>query len=480
MERIFKLSSVLLAFLMGLGLVGCAAEKPVTPVSLTVWHYYNGVQLQAFSDLVAEFNETVGSREGIFVEAYSKGSIDNLRNAVKDAAEHKIGADAMPNIFSAYADYAYELYSEGQLANLSENLSTQERSEYIEAYLSEGAFAGENSVFLFPIAKSTEVLLVNMTDFEPFAAACDIKEQDLSTWEGISSVAEKYYQYTDVLTETPNDGKAFFGRDSMANYILVGCVQLGQPLIQVQNDKVSFNVNRNTMRRLWDNYYVPYISGYFAAFSRFRSDDAKTGNIIALVGSSSGCSYFPDAVTRADGSSYPITAKVFPLPNFEGCSDYAVQQGAGMAVSKADKRTEQAAVTFLKWVTEPQQNIRLSVRTGYLPVQKAANSSELLNQAILKEQLELLPIVEETLKIGMDMSDRYRFFTNIAFKNGYDCRSVIESAMQAQASQDLAEITARIKSGVDRQTALKPFLNDAHFEKWLSDFEEALYKAGNK
>ena len=281
----------------------------------------------------------------------------------------------------------------------------------------------------------------------------------------------------DAMTQPPNDGKAFFGRDSIANYILVGCAQLGHPLIQANDETVSVNVNRSALRRLWDNYYVPYISGYFTALGRFRSDDAKTGDIIALVGSSSGCSYFPSAVTRADGSSYPITAKVFPLPGFAGCERYAVQQGAGMAVAKSDRRTEQAAVSFLKWFASPEQSIRFSARTGYLPVQKAANNGSLLRMAVLNEKLDLLPIVEDTLTIGMDMSEHYRFFTNDAFKNSYACRSVVEDAMQAQANDDLASITAQIKSGVSRQTALEPFLDNAHFERWLSDFERALREA---
>ncbi len=44
--------------------------------------------------------------------------------------------------------------------------------------------------------------------------------------------------------------------------------------------------------KLWDNFYVPYINGYFASYGKFRSDDAKTGDILALVGSSSGAHTF--------------------------------------------------------------------------------------------------------------------------------------------------------------------------------------------
>ncbi len=316
-----------------------------------------------------------------------------------------------------------------------------------------------------------------MTDFAPFAAACNISEQDLNTWEGIVDTAAKYYRYTDALTDAPNDGKAFFGRDSMSNYLLVGCAQLGSPLMQVENGAFSLNLDRSVLRRLWNSYYIPYVSGHFASLGRFRSDDAKTGDIIAFVGSSSGCSYFPSAVTRADGSTYPITAKVFPLPNFAGCERYAVQQGAGMAVAKSDKRTEQAAITFLKWFTEPAQNIRFSACTGYLPVQKAANNGDLLKTVAAREKLELLPVVEDTLRVGMEMSGRYHFFTNAVSESSYACRSIASNAMQAQADHDLAAITAQVHLGVDREAALEPYLGDAHFELWLSDFERALREA---
>ena len=45
---------------------GCSTDKSAVkldssnPVSLEVWHYYNGPQKIAFDDMVSEFNETIG------------------------------------------------------------------------------------------------------------------------------------------------------------------------------------------------------------------------------------------------------------------------------------------------------------------------------------------------------------------------------------------------------------------------------------
>ena len=52
-------------------------------------------------------------------------------------------------------------------------------------------------------------------------------KSDLETVEGLVDTAEKYYNWTDEQTEEPDDGKAFFGRDAMANYMFVGAKQLG-------------------------------------------------------------------------------------------------------------------------------------------------------------------------------------------------------------------------------------------------------------
>lgn len=467
-----------LSILTIISFTGCMTKKSDLPVSLTIWHYYNGMQQQAFSDLISEFNETAGLREGIFIEAYCKGSISDLRNSVIEASEHRVGADEMPDIFLAYADSAYDLYKKNLITDLSPYISKKERSKYIESYLQEGDLSHNGSLMLFPVAKSTEVLMVNMTDYAPFASACNIGEQDLTTWESITDIAEKYYNYTDSLTKTPNDGKAFFGRDSIANYIFIGSSQLGENLFSVESNQLSLNINHDAMRRIWDNYYVPYVSGHFAALGRFRSDDAKTGDIIALVGSSSGASYFPNSVTRADGSSYKIEAKVFPLPNFEGCDKFAVQQGAGMAVTKSDERTERAAVTFLKWFTESKQNLRFCANTGYLPVKENTNDIALLHAAIKSDDIQISPIVEDTLEVGMEMSKTYHFYTNEAFDNAYEFREIVEDSMTNFANTDLDIINALVRSGEDRQKALKPFLDDDHFELWLDAFENDLSREG--
>lgn len=68
---------------------GCSREekKEVSQksVTITVWNYYNGEQLDAFNAKVAEFNDTIGMEQGIVVESHSQGSITDLEENLLNA-----------------------------------------------------------------------------------------------------------------------------------------------------------------------------------------------------------------------------------------------------------------------------------------------------------------------------------------------------------------------------------------------------------
>lgn len=168
----------------------------------------------------------------------------------------------------------------------------------------------------------------------------------------------------------------------MANYIIIGCKQLGLEIFSVRDGEMTLQLDRKIMRKLWDCYYVPTVKGYFGSFGRFRSDDAKTGDIIALVSSTAGATYFPDQVNMEDGASYAIECTMLPVPTFAGGESAIVQQGAGMVVTKSDENTEYAATVFLKWATEAQRNIGFSVSSGYLPVKNEANQLDKILPAL--------------------------------------------------------------------------------------------------
>lgn len=443
------------------------------PTVVTVWHYYNGTQLEAFDQLIQEFNETEGQEQGIVVEAVSQGNVQSLEEAVLDAAEQKAGTGIMPSIFAAYADTAYEVDRLGYVVDIKPYLTEKELEKYVDSYIEEGMFSGDDSLKIFPTAKSTEVFVMNRTDWDKFAEATGAELKQLSTIEGVTDTAEEYYNWTDSLTEEPGDGKAFFGRDAMANYMLIGARQLGVEIFSVSEGRVTLNCDKKVMKKLWENYYVPFVKGYFAASGGFRSDDVKTGNILAFVGSSSGAMFFPKEVVLNDTESYPIELEVLEAPRFKAGEDYAVQQGAGMVVTKTNEKEMYASVQFLKWFTEANQNIRFALSSGYLPVTKEANDLEVIKKLSGDTSESSMKIVEKALETVQNN----KLYTTKAFENGTDARSVLEYAMSDRAEDDRKQVLERMEGGMSLEDAAAEYISEEAFEEWYDGLQEALEKA---
>ena len=582
--------SLLCAAALALGCASCGGAAQSTGKSggtagvthITVWTYYNGDQLESFNKLVDQFNETTGREKGIRVESASQGSMSDLETNVMDAAQGKVGAAAMPNIFSAYADTAYALDQMGMLVDLSQYLTEDERAQYVQDYLDEGDFDGDGSMKIFPVAKSTELMFLNETDWEKFARATGAAYDDLSTVEGLVATAgayydwtdaqtpepddgkalfgrdamanymlvgarqlgdtlfevqdgkmtlnfdkdvarklwdnyyvpfvkgwfaaigrfrsddikvgnvlayvgsnssatffptqvmvnDTYYDWTDAQTPEPDDGKALFGRDAMANYMLVGARQLGDTLFEVQDGKMTLNFDKDVARKLWDNYYVPFVKGWFAAIGRFRSDDIKVGNVLAYVGSNSSATFFPTQVMVNDTESYDIDMTVLPSPKFAGGEDVAVQQGAGMVVTAGTEEEINASVEFLKWFTRPENNISFSVDSGYLPVTTAANDME----AIKTSGLELSPKMESILSNAVQSVKNNTLYTPSAFAGGNKARKVLEYSLSDLASADRATVQERVAAGQPAADAEAEFLTDEYFDAWYGGICTALEK----
>lgn len=468
--KLKKIAAALLAVSM-LPLSACQDSHhvqldPSSPTAIEIWHYYNGAQKEAFDSLVTEFNETVGREKGIVVEAFSQGNVNDLIQKVMDAADKKVGASEIPDVFAAYVDTAYAVDQRGLVASLDPYLSEEDLDQYVDAYIEEGRFDQEGNLKIFPIAKSTEVFMLNKTDWDEFASATGASLDSLSTMEGVTQTAAKYYEWS--------DGKAFFGRDAVANLFITGCKQLGHEIFSVKDGKVTFDTDEATLRKIWDNYYVPMVSGHFGAYGKFRSDDVKTGDLIALVGSTSGSAYFPTQVTLNDTESYDIETLVLPTPIFAGADDYAVQQGAGMVVTKTDEKREYASVEFLKWFTDTQRNLQFSTGSGYLPVKKEANSIEALEAADLDDATDAL---RKTLTVAIDVVNHSTLYTNKAFENGTKARNVLEYCLPDKIQADLEQIQSQVDGGMSHEDAVAQFTTEENFQNWLTDFRQQLEKS---
>ena len=310
--------------------------------------------------------------------------------------------------------------------------------------------------------------MLNETDWLKFAEANNLTYDDLKTLEDIARVSGIYYGWS--------GGKSFFGRDGMANLFIAASKMFGTEIFEVKNGAGKININKEVMKKIWDNYYVPYISGYFSAYGRFRSDDTKVGDILAYVGSTASASFFPDEVT-VDGNVYPIGAKILPAPLFEGGKKVMIQQGAGMVVTKSTPEEEYASAVFLKWFTETGINIEFAALSAYMPVKKEAADYEVLKAHVDGSDITLDRKVDETLKVSLNEIKTSELYSNKAFKGGADARLILERDLQDKAVDDREFVLLTIDLGHSHEEAVALFNTEEKFNEWLENITAKLNEA---
>lgn len=456
---------------------GCQSKQTASlldaknPVTVTIWNYYNGDQLDAFDKLVEEFNRTVGAQKGVVVVNVSQSNINTLADSLLESAQGKAGAQPKPMLAAVYAETAYILDQANALEPLDGYFTAEELNAYVPGFLDEGRFGEGNKLMLFPILKSTELFTANETDWEPFAKATGIALESVKTKEQLAAAAKKYYEWTDSLTpDIREDGRALYGRDSVANYIYVGSFQLGHELFKVDNGKLTVDLDRDTFKTLWDNYYIPFINGYFGAYARFRSEDCKTGKILALTSSSASVGYLPTAVTAADDTTHDIsTYESQDLP-FAGAVNAGVtQQGASYCLLKATPAQMEGAVTFLKWFTQGERNLSFAMMSGYSPVLREENAKEAITKAYGgdpltakgKNILNALLISAESFSAGTPYATK-------PFKGSKEARAILGDALENVARNDRQAVVDAIQAGASREEAVKEFSSDEYFDAWFT------------
>lgn len=463
-------------------LTACSAgEKtaldPKSPVSITLWHYYVGDNKIALETAVDAFNKSAGSEKGVVVNVVAKGSVTELEKAVTDAAKGVINAEAIPDLFSCYPDKALEIDELGKLCDLNDYFSETEKALYVEEFLNDGQFDGQRLLIL-PIVKSTELLYVNETAWNEFAVANGQDANKLSTWEGVYTAAQAYYQWTDAQTpETAGDGKSLMGVDSVANYVIIGNKQLGVEVIDGQNQQVM--LNREVLKKIFDTYYGGMSLGYFNAVGKFRSDDIKAGDLAAYVGSSSGAAYFPTWIEK-DNTQLPIEFMARSYPVFEGGSPYAIQQGAGMSVANSTPEKQEGAAVFLKWFTAEAQNIDFAMTTGYLPVQSGAYENAEFKASL--ENLRTGDAAEKNIAavydIALNQIMERDTYASLPFKGSYEVRFTLEKSLTAMGESGRQNAVSLKEQGLSETEILATLDLNARFEEWLTVIRSRLDESG--
>ena len=397
--RIDYWTALLLVLALLLGCTGCGEKQE--PVTVTIWHVYGGETESPLNDLIDTFNETVGRAQNIRVQVGSVTNTNTIHEAVLASAYGEPGATALPDMFVSYPKTVLALPDADILVDYRDYFSDAELDDFIPAFLAEGEIGGHLTVL--PVAKSTEILFVDKTLFDRFAAATGATLDDLSTWEGLYRTAEAYTAWTDAQTpDTPDDGKVFFVHDYHFNYFQVGVESLGTDFFD--GDQVAFGP---VFRRVWEPYARATLAGSVWLKSGYATEPLRTGDAVASVASSASVLYYANTVTYPDNTSEPVEIISLPCPTFAGGEKLVMQRGAGICTVRSTPERERACMTFLKWLTAPKRNVDFVTRLGYMPVSQTAFADELPSAVRTLDD----PMYVSLYQAYLDTQSSYTFYT---------------------------------------------------------------------
>ena len=450
---------VFLCAAMVASLGGCGSPNRLTakqPVTLTIWHTYVEQMGDAFAVLVDEFNRTAGAESGVYIEVAAIANATELNERLLDAVNGVPGAPALPDLAVLYPKIALLLANRGLLTDFNDYFNEDELARFVPHFLEEGKLGGE-SLYLLPVAKSTEVLYVNRTMFDRFAAETSVTLAQLATFEGIFEASAQYYAWTDAKTpDIPGDGKAFYYPDSLFNHAVIGFEQQGGDFLSGQR----LNIQAQEYQRIWQGYYPLAVRGGVAAYNNFGNYLAMTGDAVCVTGTSAGAIYYPDSVTYADNTKEDVSFDVLPYPIYQGGARLAMQRGGGICAINTEPKKAYGASVFLKWLTHPEQNLRFTASSGYMPVTQeafallASGSTQYSDNAMIQKMLETTA----------DMQGVYQFHIPLVFET-YDALSLAYSnELYELAKQDRKRYLDLIESGADADTAWKQVSAGAYEE----------------
>ncbi len=343
-------------------LSGCGEDTLLDknePVSLTFWHVYGEQAGSPMDQLVQEFNRTVGAENGVQVKVTGMSSASQIGGFLKEAQSGGKDVQDMPDLFTCHISDAASL-GEENLVDWQEWFTQDELSDFVPGFLDDG-MSDSGRLLIFPISKSTQLLMCNGSGFARFSEASGTGYDDLSTWDGFYAAAKTYYEQT---------GSAFCALDYPIRAVELNAMENGAEDFYTEDG--WYDTDNAVFRESWMQFARSLVQGHVIVSDLYSNTQVMTGEVLCGLGSSAAILYYNDTVTYRDGTQEPMDLHVLPLPMTEGRTALMTQAGVGLCAYKTTDQKAEAAALFVRWLTEAERNLNFVAQTGYMPVHNGA------------------------------------------------------------------------------------------------------------
>ena len=361
-----KLVSLILAMalVLSLGLVSFAEEAPV---EITFWHAMGGVNGEAITAMIEDFNAQYEGK--IKVNYEYQGSYDDAFAKIQAAGINAIPCDLM----QVYDIGTRFMIDSGWVKPMQEFIDAEGFDVSVIEPNIAAYYTVDGTLYSMPFNSSTPILYYNKTAFE--AAGLD------------PEVSPKNFdEIYEMATQIAESGAAQYGF-GMGNYgwfFEQWTGKMGKNYVNNNNGRgteyataVEFDSNGagHDILSVWKKF-VGDPDTAVAPYLNQGNDDAKqafiNGDIAITLESTAALKTLLSNV----GDSFEIGVGYFPNINADDVGGVSVGGGSLWAFNTGDEAREAATWEFVKFMTNPENQAFWNAQTGYFPVNVQAQDTD--------------------------------------------------------------------------------------------------------
>ena len=327
--------------------------------------------------MVDEFNRT--NPWGIKVKAWYAGSYSEIRRKVLAAIASGTPPDmafSYQNVIVEYAKADAVVPLDDYLQSPKYGLKPEELEDYFDPFLEGDRYPDfDQKMLSFPPGRSLEVMYYNADALQ----ALGYKEPP-ETWS-------QFYQICRMRKE--KEGKPCYAiAPSASTFTWMVWSYKGEilgPEGEFLPDKEAALSVLQFLEKLIDEGLA------YKVEERYQDQkDFAAQKIIFAFGSTAGIPYYQEAI-KDPKTGKPRFNWAIALPPAQSPGSVADLYGPSICVFRTTPERQLASWLFLKWFTQPDQNARWAVATGYLPVRASASNSPLLKaHPLLKKAMDFV------------------------------------------------------------------------------------------
>lgn len=338
---------------------------------LTYWYCWTDKIQENNLELTELFNETVGKEKGIHVTAEYQGTYDECHQKLQAA----FVANEMPDVSVMEISSIRRFAENGVIEPLDSYIEASEidMTDFYDALLLNGQVDG--FCYGLPYLRSTPIMYYNNT----LLKEAGYDGANLKTWDDLKEMAVAVHEKT---------GKYGISQYSYIWTLDAFMIEHGSSVLN--DDETATNLNSEAGKEVIGFFRDLIDQGVVHAFNNTESDkvtaDVQNEDTAIWFSSTGDLTKFS---SMADELGFELGVGFIPM---EEC--YGTPTGGCNLVmmSKLPDKKKEAAWEFIRFMTDTEQTVKSSIKTGYLPARKSAGESE-----TMKAYFEEMPMARVAL-----------------------------------------------------------------------------------